>query len=554
MPRTLRQGAHPALTRAHAALTRQPFPPLVRSAGRTCAFASSARSRSRTVHGRCRCPRDGSASCSPCCCCIANETLSSDRLIDALWGEAPPATRREQPAQPRLRSAQGARRRPAGDARRRLRARRSATASSTPGSSTRSCATGRAALAAGDPERAAGLLREALELWHGPALGDLAYHQALAGEAEQLEEARLAALEERIEADLARGRHADVVAELEGLVARHPLRERLRGQQMVALYRSGRQADALAAYRDARERLSKSSASSPARRCGGSSGRCSSRTRRWARRMRCRARRPPVAWARRHAGAAARGRRAPARRRARSRSLHGDGDDPSSQGREPAPRATSWRRSIRRRAGHAAAAGRGDAGGGRRRRGRRVDDQRRRPERLARRTCARARSRTYSTGEVPLDIAAGEDAAWLVSSGEQDPSAGSDAPPATETLSQLERGRGAPVENRGVVPRRAAPRSGARLRSSRPAAAPSGRSAGPAGCSALDPGSDRSSELRGLALGVATGDGQVWTLATGSPRHGTPATRSAVGPRSGARRSCHRARRASSRSAPEPCG
>ena len=83
----------------------------------------------------------------------------------------------------------------------------------------------------------------------------LAYHAALAGEAARLEEARLAALEERIEADLAFGRHAELVAELEALTREHPLRERLRAQQMLALYRAGRQADALAAYRDARERL-----------------------------------------------------------------------------------------------------------------------------------------------------------------------------------------------------------------------------------------------------------------------------------------------------------
>ena len=71
-------------------------------------------------------------------------------------------------------------------------------------------------------------------------------------EASRLEELQLACLEDRIEADIALGRHADVVAELEALVARHPLRERLRGQLMLSLYRSGRQAEALAAYREFR--------------------------------------------------------------------------------------------------------------------------------------------------------------------------------------------------------------------------------------------------------------------------------------------------------------
>ena len=112
-----------------------------------------------------------------------------------------------------------------------------------------------------------------------PSLADLAYESAVRGEVERLEERRLAALEERIEADLAGGRHAEVLAELAVLTAQHPLRERLRAQHMLALYRSGRQADALAAYRDARRRSSPSSVSSQARRCGGSSGPCSSRTR-----------------------------------------------------------------------------------------------------------------------------------------------------------------------------------------------------------------------------------------------------------------------------------
>jgi DNA-binding SARP family transcriptional activator/streptogramin lyase len=113
----------------------------------------------------------------------------------------------------------------------------------------------RMAVAAGRAEEAASALREALELWRGPALGDLAYESFARAEAERLEELRLVALDERIEADLALGRHVELVPELEALIARHPLRERLREQLMLALYRSGRQADALGVYRETRRRL-----------------------------------------------------------------------------------------------------------------------------------------------------------------------------------------------------------------------------------------------------------------------------------------------------------
>jgi DNA-binding SARP family transcriptional activator len=106
-----------------------------------------------------------------------------------------------------------------------------------------------------DPRRAVEPLREALALWRGPALADLAYEPFAQTEIARLEELRLAALEERIEADLATGRHAERVGELEALVADHPLRERLRGQLMLALYRSGRQAEALEVYQDARRTL-----------------------------------------------------------------------------------------------------------------------------------------------------------------------------------------------------------------------------------------------------------------------------------------------------------
>src|SRR5262249_2996095 len=105
-----------------------------------------------------------------------------------------------------------------------------------------------------DPDRASQLLREALALWRGRALRefDEPFAQVEAG---RLEDLRLAGLEERIEGDLARGRHADLIGELEVLIAEHPHRERLRGQLMLALYRSGRQAEALAAYRAARAAL-----------------------------------------------------------------------------------------------------------------------------------------------------------------------------------------------------------------------------------------------------------------------------------------------------------
>ncbi|HEY7146511.1 MAG TPA: BTAD domain-containing putative transcriptional regulator, partial [Streptosporangiaceae bacterium] len=114
---------------------------------------------------------------------------------------------------------------------------------------------GRAALDAGRYAEAAQTLRQALDLWHGPVLADLADYAFTRPEAARLEELRLAALEARIDADLALGRHDALTAELEQLAADHPLRERLHGQLMLALYRCGRQAEALAAYRRARDLL-----------------------------------------------------------------------------------------------------------------------------------------------------------------------------------------------------------------------------------------------------------------------------------------------------------
>ena len=96
---------------------------------------------------------------------------------------------------------------------------------------------------------------EALALWRGPAYDDLAYEPCVQAERARLDELRLVTLEERIDADLTNGRHADLVGELEAVIAEHPLRERLRGQLMLALYRSARQAEALQAYRMARREL-----------------------------------------------------------------------------------------------------------------------------------------------------------------------------------------------------------------------------------------------------------------------------------------------------------
>jgi YVTN family beta-propeller protein len=114
---------------------------------------------------------------------------------------------------------------------------------------------GRRAHEDGDPERAVKLLREAESLWRGRTLADLEFEPFARLEIDRLEEQRLAAVEERIEAELELGRHPALVSELEALAAEHPLRERLQAQLMLALYRCGRQAEALAGYRVLRSRL-----------------------------------------------------------------------------------------------------------------------------------------------------------------------------------------------------------------------------------------------------------------------------------------------------------
>jgi DNA-binding SARP family transcriptional activator len=106
-----------------------------------------------------------------------------------------------------------------------------------------------------EPHEASALLRDALATWRGPPLADVAFESFAQPEIARLEELRTGTLEQRIDADLALGRHSELIGELEALVREHPLRERLRGQLMLALYRSGRQVEALNAYQDARRIL-----------------------------------------------------------------------------------------------------------------------------------------------------------------------------------------------------------------------------------------------------------------------------------------------------------
>ena len=185
----------------------------------------------------------------------ANEPVSAERLALALWGEDAPsgAVKTVQVHVSRLRKALGdggaVATTPAGY---RLRVR--------DGELDADCfeglvEQGRRMLAAGRPEDASRALREALGLWRGAALADLTGESFAAAEIARLEEQRIEALELSLEADLAAGRHAEVVGELGRLVAEHPLRERLAGQQMLALYRCGRQAEALEAYAVARRTL-----------------------------------------------------------------------------------------------------------------------------------------------------------------------------------------------------------------------------------------------------------------------------------------------------------
>jgi DNA-binding SARP family transcriptional activator len=167
----------------------------------------------------------------------SNEVVARDRLIDELWGEAPPATARKalQLYVSRLRKVLGPER----------------FQTKSPGYALR-VDEEELDLARFERLRARGRHAEALALWRGPALADLADEPFAQIEISRLEELRLACLEDRIDDDLAAGRHLELVAELESLVRAQPLRERLHGQLILALYRSGRQAEALEAYRTAR--------------------------------------------------------------------------------------------------------------------------------------------------------------------------------------------------------------------------------------------------------------------------------------------------------------
>ena len=178
----------------------------------------------------------------------ANEFVPNDRLIDDLWDAAPPASAPKilQTYVSQLRKALGQQAIETGPAGYRLRI--------DPGDLDllrfrRLAADGKG----GDPEKVASTLREALALWRGEPLAEFSSHQWALAETTRLENLRLDVLERRIDAELAAGRDRELIDELEQLVAAHPLRERARGQLMLALYRSERQADALAAYRAARE-------------------------------------------------------------------------------------------------------------------------------------------------------------------------------------------------------------------------------------------------------------------------------------------------------------
>ena len=184
----------------------------------------------------------------------SNELVPSERLVEELWGENPPAS-----AQKMLHNQVSSLRQALGRNGR----------LETQGSAYRlnihpgeldvdrfeHLVEEARDLAETDADAAAELLREALAMWRGPPLADLAYESFVQPEIARLEERRWAAFEARVDADLALGRHAEVVGDLEAAVAEEPMRERLRAQLMLALYRSGRQAEALDAYRAARRTL-----------------------------------------------------------------------------------------------------------------------------------------------------------------------------------------------------------------------------------------------------------------------------------------------------------
>src|SRR5436190_2208712 len=188
-----------------------------------------------------------------------NRSVSRDHLIDALWGERPPA-RAKNALQVHVSGLRDVLE---------VGVDRGAVLATTPTGYQlnapeetidsrrfeRLAAEGRAALFAEDAELAARLLSEAEALWRGPALVDVVYAEFAAHEAARLEELRLSTFEDLADAELALGRHEQLISRLQAFVAAQPLRERARAQLMLALYRDGRQSDALAEYRAARETL-----------------------------------------------------------------------------------------------------------------------------------------------------------------------------------------------------------------------------------------------------------------------------------------------------------
>jgi DNA-binding SARP family transcriptional activator/streptogramin lyase len=187
----------------------------------------------------------------------ANEVVSRTRLIDELWGESPPPTAKKavnvyvsQLRKTLTRNGHDPIATVAGGYRLELEPEDLDAAHMQ-----RLLAHACDRADAGEPERATELFREVVALWRGPTLADLPFESLVRVEVEQLDEVRLAALMDRIDCDLALGRHEQVLGEVNLLVREHPLRERLRAQQMLALYRADRQADALDAYAEARRTL-----------------------------------------------------------------------------------------------------------------------------------------------------------------------------------------------------------------------------------------------------------------------------------------------------------
>src|SRR5438477_4905896 len=187
----------------------------------------------------------------------ANEFVSRERLIDELWGDFPPPTAKRavnvyvsQLRKALTRNGHDPIATADGGYRLEVDGERLDAAGLQ-----QLLATARERAAAGELETAVELLRKALDLWRGPTLAGLLLESHGRDEIAQLDELRLTALMDRIDCDLALGRHEQVLGELQVLVGEHPLRERLRAQQMLALYRAGRQAEALEAYQQAREVL-----------------------------------------------------------------------------------------------------------------------------------------------------------------------------------------------------------------------------------------------------------------------------------------------------------